>query len=37
MTRWMEDDLSKVRILTLYLNVIEWGDGIYGCEAAARR
>src|SRR4029077_6845935 len=22
-------------ILTLYLNVIEWGDGIYGCEAAA--
>ena len=35
-TRWLEDDLSKARILTLYLNVIEWGDGIYGCEAAAR-
>src|SRR6185295_7208093 len=35
-TRWLEDDLSKVRILTLYLNVIEWGDGIYGCEAAAQ-
>jgi monofunctional biosynthetic peptidoglycan transglycosylase len=35
-TRWMEDDLSKVRILTLYLNLIEWGDGVYGCEAAAR-
>jgi monofunctional biosynthetic peptidoglycan transglycosylase len=35
-TRWLEDDLSKVRILTLYLNLIEWGDGIYGCEAAAR-
>jgi monofunctional biosynthetic peptidoglycan transglycosylase len=34
--RWLEDDLSKARILTLYLNVIEWGDGIYGCEAAAR-
>jgi monofunctional biosynthetic peptidoglycan transglycosylase len=34
-TGWLEDDLSKVRILTLYLNVIEWGDGIYGCEAAA--
>jgi monofunctional biosynthetic peptidoglycan transglycosylase len=33
---WLEDDLSKVRILTLYLNLIEWGDGIYGCEAAAR-
>ncbi len=34
-TQWLEDDLSKVRILTLYLNLIEWGDGIYGCEAAA--
>ena len=34
-TRWMEEDLKKTRILTLYLNVIEWGDGIYGCEAAA--
>jgi monofunctional biosynthetic peptidoglycan transglycosylase len=34
-THWLEEDLSKVRILTLYLNVIEWGDGIYGCEAAA--
>jgi monofunctional biosynthetic peptidoglycan transglycosylase len=27
--------LSKRRILTLYLNVIEWGPGIYGAEAAA--
>jgi len=35
--RWMEQDLSKRRILELYLNVIEWGDGTYGCEAAARR
>ncbi len=35
--RWLEDDLSKRRILELYLNVIEWGDGIYGCEAAAQR
>jgi monofunctional biosynthetic peptidoglycan transglycosylase len=35
--RWLEEDLSKRRILELYLNVIEWGDGIYGCEAAARR
>jgi monofunctional glycosyltransferase len=34
--RWMEQDLSKRRILELYLNVIEWGDGIYGAEAAAR-
>ena len=35
-THWLEHDLSKQRILALYLNVIEWGDGIYGCEAAAR-
>jgi monofunctional biosynthetic peptidoglycan transglycosylase len=35
--RWLEDDLPKSRILELYLNVIEWGDGIYGCEAAATR
>jgi len=35
-TRWLEEDLTKFRILTLYLNVIEWGDGVYGAEAAAR-
>lgn len=35
--RWMEEDLSKRRILEIYLNVIEWGEGVYGCEAAARR
>ncbi len=35
--RWLEQDLTKPRILSLYLNVIEWGDGIYGCEEAARR
>ena len=34
---WMEHDLSKKRIIEIYLNVIEWGDGVYGCEAAARR
>jgi monofunctional biosynthetic peptidoglycan transglycosylase len=28
--------LSKRRILELYLNVVEWGPGIYGAEAAAR-
>jgi monofunctional biosynthetic peptidoglycan transglycosylase len=28
--------LSKQRILELYLNVIEYGPGIYGCDAAAR-
>ena len=27
--------LSKQRILELYLNVIEWGPGVYGAEAAA--
>ena len=32
----MEKILTKRRILELYLNVIEWGDGIYGVEAAAR-
>jgi monofunctional biosynthetic peptidoglycan transglycosylase len=34
--RRLEAGLSKQRILELYLNVIEWGDGIYGAEAAAR-
>ncbi len=33
----MERLLSKKRILELYVNVIELGDGIYGIEAAARR
>src|SRR5207245_3514273 len=30
------EDLGKGRILELYLNVVEWGDGIYGADAAAR-
>jgi len=34
--RRLEAELSKRRILEIYLNVIEWGDGIYGAEAAAR-
>jgi len=34
--RRLEAELSKARILELYLNVIEWGDGIYGAEAASR-
>jgi monofunctional biosynthetic peptidoglycan transglycosylase len=33
----LESVLSKRRILELYLNVIEWGDGIFGAEAAAQR
>lgn len=32
----LENALSKRRILELYLNVVEWGDGVYGAEAAAR-
>jgi len=35
-TYFMERELSKRRILELYLNVIEWGDGIYGAEAASQ-
>jgi monofunctional biosynthetic peptidoglycan transglycosylase len=31
----LERDLTKRRILELYLNTIEWGDGIYGIDAAA--
>lgn len=34
--RRLEVELPKRRILELYLNSIEWGDGIYGAEAAAR-
>lgn len=34
--RRLEAELTKARILELYLNVVEWGDGIYGAEAAAR-
>jgi monofunctional biosynthetic peptidoglycan transglycosylase len=33
----MERTLTKQRIFEIYLNVIEWGDGIYGIEPAARR
>ncbi len=35
-TRRLETALSKRRIFEIYLNSIEWGDGIFGCEAAAR-
>jgi monofunctional biosynthetic peptidoglycan transglycosylase len=34
--RRLEAELKKARILEIYMNVIEWGDGIYGAEAAAR-
>jgi monofunctional glycosyltransferase len=35
-TRTLEYRLTKERILELYLNVAEWGRGVYGAEAAAR-
>ena len=35
-TYFLERSLSKCRILEIYLNVIEWGDGVYGAEAAAQ-
>jgi len=36
-TVMIESLWSKHRILEVYLNVIEWGNGIYGAEAASRR
>ena len=35
-TVMIEHVMSKRRILEIYLNVIEWGDGVFGAEAAAR-
>ena len=35
-TLWLELILSKDRILDLYLNLAEWGTGVYGAEAASR-
>jgi len=35
-TVMLETLLTKRRILEIYLNVAEWGDGVYGAEAAAR-
>jgi len=36
LTVFLERTLTKARILELYLNLIEWRDGIYGAEAAAQ-
>jgi len=36
-TLMLEAFLDKKRIFEIYLNVIEWGDGVFGAEAAARR
>jgi monofunctional biosynthetic peptidoglycan transglycosylase len=35
-TMRLENNLSKDRIFTIYLNVIEWGPGIFGVEAASQ-
>jgi monofunctional biosynthetic peptidoglycan transglycosylase len=35
-TVMLEKMLTKQRILEIYLNVIEWGNGIFGAEAASR-
>jgi monofunctional biosynthetic peptidoglycan transglycosylase len=35
-TVMIENVMDKRRILEVYLNVIEWGDGVFGAEAAAR-
>lgn len=35
-TLWIELVWPKSRIMEVYLNIIEWGDGIYGAEAASR-
>jgi monofunctional biosynthetic peptidoglycan transglycosylase len=32
----LEEALPKNRILTIYMNVVEWGNGVYGIEAGAR-
>jgi monofunctional biosynthetic peptidoglycan transglycosylase len=33
----LESFLPKRRILEIYLNVIEWGSGVFGAEAASRK
>lgn len=37
LTLWLEVLLTKDRILDLYLNLAEWGDGVFGAEAASRK
>jgi monofunctional biosynthetic peptidoglycan transglycosylase len=36
-TVWLEMLWDKRRILEVYLNSVEWGEGVFGAEAAARR
>jgi monofunctional glycosyltransferase len=37
LARRLDRTLGKSRVLELYLNIAEWGDGIFGAEAAARK
>lgn len=37
LARRIEKELAKQRILEVYLNIVEWGDGVFGAEAAALR
>jgi monofunctional biosynthetic peptidoglycan transglycosylase len=37
LTLLLESMLSKQRIMELYLNMIEWGEGVYGAEAASQK
>lgn len=36
LTLWLEAVLSKRRILEIYLNHVEWGEGVFGAQAAAQ-
>lgn len=36
LTFWLERLLDKERILEIYLNSVEWGEGVFGADAAAR-
>ena len=36
-TFMLEAMMDKRRILEIYLNVVEWGNGVFGCEAASRK
>jgi monofunctional biosynthetic peptidoglycan transglycosylase len=36
LTLVLEHTLSKQRILEIYLNNVEWGEGVFGAEAAAQ-
>jgi monofunctional biosynthetic peptidoglycan transglycosylase len=35
-TEMLESQMDKQRIFEIYLNVVEWGEGVFGAEAAAR-